>query len=213
MNYKGILFDLDGTLLDTSGLIIQTFQYSFEKVLQRQLPRAEILHYWGVPLIPALQDLAPTHWEELLQVYRDYNFKMHDQLVQPYPQVAETLQLLRQHGIKCAVVSSKLAPVVKKGLALYELQDYFLDVIGAEHCTQHKPHPEPVLKGLEALGLTAPECLMVGDTEFDILAAHNAGMRSVAVAWSLLYPQPLLERAQPTYIINNMSELLEIIKE
>lgn len=213
MRYKGILFDLDGTLLDTSALIIQTFQYSFAKVVNKQISRADILNYWGVPLSTAMQELEPDNWQELLRVYREYNTTVHDQLVQPYPLVKETLQELHNQGIKCAVVSSKLSPVVKQGLKLYGLEGYFVDIIGAEHCTQHKPYPEPVLKGLAALNLTAPECLMVGDTEFDILAAQNAAMHSVAVAWSLLYPQPLLSRTQPTYIIDTMPELLKIIKE
>lgn len=213
MRYKGILFDLDGTLLDTSGLIIHTFQYSFQQVLNKQISRADVLRYWGVPLAAAMQELEPNHWQELLNVYREHNIKVHDDFVHPYPYVQETLQELRKHDIKCAVVSSKLSPVVKQGLKLYGLEEYFVDIIGAEHCAQHKPHPEPVLKGLNALGLNAQECLMVGDTEFDILSAHNAGLQSVAVAWSLLYPNPLLQRAQPTYIIQTMPELLEIIKE
>lgn len=213
MSYKGVLFDLDGTLLDTSGLIIHTFQYSFEKVVNKKISREEILRYWGVPLADALQELDPIHWQELLQVYREYNVKMHDELVEAFPNVKETLQALRDQDIKCAVVSSKLSPVVKQGLALYDLQDYFVDVIGAEHCVQHKPHAEPVLKGVAALGLAPSECLMVGDTEFDILAAYNAGVQSVAVTWSLLYPQPLLERANPNYIIETMPDLLKIIKE
>lgn len=213
MNYKGILFDLDGTLLDTSGLIIHTFEYAFEKVLNRKISRAEILRYWGVPLADAMQELSPEHWEELLSVYREYNVTKHDELVMPFPDVNQTLHQLTQAGIKCAVVSSKLATVVKQGLRLYNMDEYFVEVIGAEHCTQHKPHPEPVLRGLAALNMGAQECIMVGDTEFDILSAQAAGVRSVAVSWSLLYPQPLLERVKPDYIIHNMSEILEIVKE
>lgn len=213
MRYKGILFDLDGTLLDTSGLIIHTFEYTFEKVLQRKISRREILNYWGVPLADAMQDLAPDNWQELLQVYREYNALMHDKLVTTYPHVSETLHSLHCCGIKCAVVSSKLSPVVKKGLELYNMDKYFVDIIGADHCTKHKPDPEPVLKGLAALELGVSDCLMVGDTEFDILSAQNAGMDSVAVSWSLLYPKPLLDRAKPTYVIDNMLELLQIIKE
>ena len=213
MNYKGILFDLDGTLLDTSGLIIHTFEYTFEKVLNKKISRAEILRYWGVPLADAMQELSPDHWQELLRVYREYNVTKHDELVRPFPHVNETLEQLSQMGIKCAVVSSKLATVVKQGLKLYNIDKHFIEIIGAEHCTHHKPHPEPVCRGLAALNMTAQDCIMVGDTEFDIRSAQAAGVKTVAVSWSLLYPQPLLEQVTPDYIIHNISEILKIVKE
>ena len=210
---KGILFDLDGTLVDTTGLIIDSFHYTIEMVLGRTTSQEEILSYWGMTLRDSMYAYSPEKREELIQVYRHYNETMHDKLIKPFPKVQETLHELSQLGIKCAIVTSKMTHTAKRGLEIFNLHTYVEDIIGMDKCQHHKPHPEPVLNGLAALNLAAHECLMVGDSVQDLQAAHNAGVPAVGVAWSLLYPSgTLTSQAQPDYIIQNMPDLLKIIK-
>ena len=206
---KGILFDLDGTLLDTTSLIIKSFEYAFTEVCKRQITATEIFPFFGKPLRAAMESLAPDRVEELLQAFRKYNLANHDEMVAIFPGIAKTLCALKAEGLKLAIVTSKTSKTALRGLQLFDLEKYFNVIIGMEDCQQHKPHPEPVLKALQKLELTPNECLMVGDSPFDIISAHQAGVNAVAVSWTHV-DWPDLIASEPEYLIDNIEELKAI---
>lgn len=101
MKIRGILFDLDGTLIDTIDLIIQAFEHSFAVCLNKKMPRAELVKYFGLPLRSAMENYVDKNQvETLCAVYREFNLKYHDELIKPFPGVKETLSVLQQRGIK-----------------------------------------------------------------------------------------------------------------
>ena len=206
MRYNGILFDLDGTLLDTSELIIKSFQHTVNRHYNKAADVGIVKEYFGRPLRAALEQLGPDKVEEMLQTYREYNLLYHDQLAKVFSGVAQTVAELFDAGIALGIVTSKTQATALRGLRLFDLDKFFPVLIGLEQCSNHKPHPQPVELALAALGLPAGECLMVGDSPNDILSARAAGVKTVAVRWSE-GPWEQILAAEPDYVIESMSEL------
>lgn len=210
--YKAILFDLDGTLLDTTDLILASFQFAAEKHLGRSVSREEILPTFGQPLIDALEKLAPGKGQELIVTYREHNLQYHDRMVKIFPGVKEVLTELKEKQIKLGIVTSKIRVTALRGLQLFNLDSYFDIIIAMEDTTIHKPNPEPVLLAMDRLGASAEHCLMVGDSPHDLVSAQKAGIDTAAVKWSNLPLQSLLE-VGPTYVLDSMQDLLAIVED
>lgn len=208
MAYKGIMFDLDGTLLDTVDLIVKSFQHTMAAHMNRPADLALVKAHFGKPLRTALAEMGPNV-EEMARTYREYNLAHHDELAKIFTGVAEVVRQLYDGGVLLTVVTSKTRPGAARGLRLFDLEKYFRVVIGQEDCDRHKPDPQPVLKALAALGLPPEDCLMVGDSPHDIASAHAAGLRAAAVRWSEV-PWGDVLAAKPEYIIGKMAELLPL---
>lgn len=209
MDFKGVLFDLDGTILDTTDLILKSFQYSFYKHYNRDPDLAVVKAYFGKPLRAALEVLAPGKEEEVLKTYREYNLVHHDLLAKSFAGVAEVIQDMYNDGVSMGIVTSKTYQTAVRGLKLFDLDKYFRVVIGFEQCQHHKPHPEPVQLAVAALGLELGDCLMVGDSPFDIISAHEAGVKTVAVRWSEV-PWEDVMAAKPDFVIETMRDLISL---
>lgn len=209
MKYKGVLFDLDGTLLDTSELIVRSFQHTFRLHYNRDLTIAEIHQFFGKTLRAAMEHYGPDKVEELITTYRDYNLTHHDNLTTTFAGVIEVIQNLYSAGVLMAIVTSKTKETALRGLQLFNLDNFFSVVIGVQQCSNHKPHPEPVLKALKHLNLQPKDCLMVGDSPFDILSAKQAGTKTAAVRWTQV-PWNTLQAEHPDYVLETMSDLLYI---
>lgn len=212
LRYQGILFDLDGTLLDTTPLILETFQYTFLKHYNRKLTLADIQPYMGQPLIEAMKALGPGNEEALIQTYREYNLEKHDMLVGIFDGVFETVRRLHIAGAILAVVTSKTAETARRGLRLFNMEQFFAEVVGLEETGRHKPMPDPVLYALNKIRLKPKECLMVGDSPHDIESAKSAGVATAGVAWSQVDMNELIQ-SKPDYMLNSMSDLLAISLE
>lgn len=209
MGFKGVLFDLDGTLLDTTDLIIKSFQHTIRVHYNRPVDLEIVRAYFGQPLRAALEVLGPDDVDDLIQTYREFNLLHHDELAKSFAGVAETVQELYNAGVLLAVVTSKSQTTAIRGLKLFDMDKYFPVVIGSEQCQNHKPHPEPVQLALAELGLTAGECLMVGDSPADIASARAAGVKTAAVRWTELPIETLLVE-HPDFVLTTMAELLPI---
>ena len=209
MKFKGVLFDLDGTLLDTSELIIKSFNHTMNKHYQRNADIEVVRSYFGRPLRTAMEFMGPDKVEELIASYREYNLLHHDSSVKVFSGVAEVIRQLYEAGILLAVVTSKTHATAIRGLRLFNLDKYFTSVIGCERSLKHKPDPEPVSVALSDLNVPANECLMVGDSPYDLISAKSAGVKTAAVSWSDL-PLATLLAENPDYIVNSMEELLSI---
>lgn len=215
MKIRGVLFDLDGTLIDTIDLIIKAFEHSFAVCLNRQMPRSELVKYFGLPLRDAMRRYAAADQVEVLcTAYREFNQQYHDELIKPFVGVSETLSALQTRGIKMAVVTSKKVPMAQRGLQCMGLTAYMDTVIGCDICANHKPHPEPMEKALADLGLQAEECLCIGDSPFDLQSGRAAGCYgAVAVRYTSFNWQQMLQEGQPDYVVDKMPDLLPIIDD
>lgn len=206
--YKCILFDLDGTILDTKDLVWASYKHTFKHLFNEEISDDKILSYFGVPLKEAFEQEYPEQVEEMLRTFRAHNKLYHDLTVKIFPGVAKTLEMLFNQGIYCGVVSSKKNDMVERGLKVFELDRYMTCVIGSDDTDKHKPEAAPILKALEQIPVPREAVLMVGDSPFDILSAQNAGVDSAVVAWSSRPLEQLL-KYHPDHVIHHMDELLE----
>ena len=181
---RPLLFDLDGTLLDTVGLIVASARHAFADA-----PGAPTEAEWiagiGTPLAVQLRRYAASD-EELARLtarYRAYQREHHDRLTRCFDEVPETLAELERRGHPMAVVTSKVGEIARLGLAHTGLDRFFPVLVGADDTLRHKPDPEPVRLALERLGEPADGALFVGDSPHDVRAGRAAGVVAVAACW------------------------------
>ncbi|WNS75043.1 pyrophosphatase PpaX [Bacillus sp. DTU_2020_1000418_1_SI_GHA_SEK_038] len=206
-----ILFDLDGTLIDTNELIITSFLHVLGSYYPDRYTREDVLPFMGPTLRETFESINPEKVEEMIEAYKEFNITNHDLHVKEFPGVFETIRTLKESGYKIGIVTTKGMITVKMGLALTKLDQFFDVVVALDHVQNPKPDPEPILKALEQLQAKPEEAMMVGDNSHDILGGKNAGTQTVAVAWSLKGKQ-FLEGFDPDYIIDHMADLLDILK-
>lgn len=212
LQYEYVLFDLDGTLIDTNNLILTSFMYTLEKYYPGKYTRDDLIPHMGKPLYDQMELFGPEHAEEMVRVYREHNEQVHDELVREFPNVVQTVRDLAAMGVKMGIVTTKQRRTAEMGLRVFGLDPYMDVFVAYQDTENHKPHPEPVLKAIEQLGADPAKTLMVGDSQYDIQAAQNAGVASVGVAWSLKGAS-FLSTFEPTYLLNDMSELVQIVKQ
>lgn len=207
---NAVLFDLDGTIIDTNELIIQSFIHALRGTVPETFGRDQIIPYMGQTLKDQLRLFSgQDDVTALTTAYREYNQRMHDEMVSLFPDVAETAAELKRHGIKLGVVTTKMRQTTEMGLrlfGLFELMDVIVTLDDVEHA---KPHPEPVLKAMAAIGSDPGRTLMVGDSTVDIESAARAGAIPVGVAWSLK-GEAVLRDAGASHVIERMDELLTL---
>ncbi len=208
---RTMLFDLDGTIIDTNELIIQTFLQVLKGRVPGHFSSEHIIPHMGKPLADQFRLFTGRDdVDDLVAAYREYNLKMHDELVREFPYVKEVLEKLRAHGVRMGIVTTKMRQTTEKGLQLFGLDKYMETIVTIEDVTRPKPHPEPVLRALRSLGAVPEEAAMVGDSPCDIEAANSAGVTSIGAGWSLKGERALRE-ARPDYIVRDMRELLQIV--
>ncbi|AQQ52654.1 pyrophosphatase PpaX [Planococcus lenghuensis] len=210
--FQALLFDFDGTLLDTNELIEQTFLGVLDEFFPGRYTSEDVISFNGPPLHETFKAVAPEQTEQLIKAYRELNQELHDDLVKEYDGVRETVRLLKARGHKLAIVSTKRRSVIERGLALMDLGDVFDLIISLDDVTHAKPHPEPVQLALEKLGVQAEHALMIGDNSHDIEGGQNAGVRTAGVAWSAK-GEVFLARFNPDFMLTHISDLLDISKE
>jgi pyrophosphatase PpaX len=182
--YDAVLFDLDGTVLDSHGLILASWRHvrdTFGLTGDDAAFQAEI----GRPLVSIFERWATdaAHRDALVAAYREHNDRVHDAMVVAFPGIAALLGALAAQGVALAVVTSKSRSFALRGLRVGGLSDRFGTIVAADDTVLHKPHPEPVHRALDAVGVSASRALMVGDAAYDILAGHAAGTDTAGVTW------------------------------
>jgi pyrophosphatase PpaX len=207
-----ILFDLDGTLIDTNELIISTFLHTLGKFYPNKYKREDVLPFLGPTLHETFGAMDAERVEEMVTDYRKYNVENHDLMVKEFEGVFETIVALKEKGYKLAIVTTKREDVSLKGLRLTKLDQFFDVIVAYDHVKKVKPDPEPIMLALEKLGSTPEETLMVGDNFHDILAGKNAGTITAGVAWSIK-GRDYIAKYEPDYILENMADLLSLLGE
>jgi pyrophosphatase PpaX len=203
-----VLFDLDGTLIDSAAIILASMRHATRTVLGREIPDEQLLAGVGSGLRYEMQAFDPDRVDELVQTYREHNEPLHGDL-QSCAGIADVLDRLRDEGRPLGIVTSKRRLTVDLAFAtLPWLEPYFDVVVGAEDTERHKPHPEPILRGLELLGTRADETAYVGDSPFDVQAAKAAGVAAIAVTWGGFHSRERLEREEPDAVVDTAKELL-----
>lgn len=208
-----VLFDLDGTIVDTNELIISSFMYALKDNGLAPLTREEIIPHMGTTLqqqmrvFSGLEDVNGT----LEKSYRSYNNEHHDELVRSFPLVKETIEELSRRGIKLGIVTTKIRPTTIKTLERFDLLKYMDTIVTVNDVTEPKPHPEPVLTAVKNLGVDPRKTLMIGDSAVDIQSAKAAYVYAVGVSWSLK-GEDTLRKYDPDFIIHNMKDIIEIME-
>jgi pyrophosphatase PpaX len=209
-NITTVLFDLDGTLIDTNELIISTYLHTLEKYFPSQYRREDVLPFLGPTLHDVFGNMNPERVEEMVAEYRAYNLANHDELVKEFVGVSETVQTLKERGYKLGIVTTKRLDVTMKGLRLMNLDSFFEVIVAYDHVEKVKPDPEPIFLALEQLASTSAETIMVGDNFHDILAGKNAGTKTAGVAWSIK-GRDYVAKYEPDYMLENMTDLLTVL--
>ena len=212
MKIKGVLFDLDGTLVNTTPLILESFRHTFTEFGLPVPADSELVAGFGLPMRTAVTAYMPEEMaDEFCDAYRAYQRTRHDELIQGIDGVAETLSALKQSGIKMAVVTSKKRPAAIRDLGCYDLVEYFDTIIACDDCAENKPLPGPSLMALKRLGLNGADCLAVGDSPYDLQSARAAGCQTAAVRYTSFDWNFILNEGKPDYVLNKMTDLLTLI--
>ena len=206
-----LLFDLDGTLIDTNELIIASFLHTLEHYYPNQYTREDVFEFIGPSLVETFSKLDIERAKEMIEHYREHNHLHHDLLVQEYEGVYETIRTLKERGYKVGIVTTKMRKAVERGLIKGRLDSFFDVVVTFDDVKKTKPDPEPIELALELIGSSADETIMVGDNSHDILAGKQAGTKTAGVAWTLK-GRDYLEQYGPDYMLENMRDLLSIVE-
>lgn len=210
MKINTLLFDLDGTLINTNELIIESFLHTLNKYYPDKYKREDVFPFIGPTLYETFESINPEKMEEMVEVYRKFNHEQHDKLVTEFETVFETIQILKEKGFKLGIVTTKIRTTVNMGLKLTKLDQFFDVVVTLDDVEHAKPNPEPIFKALEQLDAKPEEAIMVGDNHHDIGAGKNAGTKTAGVAWSIK-GRDYIESFQPDYVLDKMSDLLAIV--
>lgn len=205
------LFDLDGTLIDSIELIRRSFEHALRVHLDRAPEHDEWLAGLGTPLSVQFERYVddPREIERMIATYRAHNAEHHDALVRGYPGVREMLDALVRRRVGLGIVTSKQRGRALRGLEQCGLGGIFELVIGVEEVRRHKPHPEPVLAALAALGADPRRAIYVGDSPHDLCAGRAAGTRTGAALWGP-FPRAWLERERPDHWLGSPLELASL---
>jgi pyrophosphatase PpaX len=205
-----LLFDLDGTLIDTNELIIKSFLHTLEQYFPGEYQRESVLPFLGPTLDDTFSKLNPEKVDEMCHVYRTFNKATHDSLVTEFPGVPETMKTLKEAGFKMGIVTSKMSDVALMGMDLTKITPYFDTIVANEHIKKPKPDPEAIYKALDALGSSPEEAIMVGDNGSDILAGKNAGTLTVGVSWSIK-GREFVSSFEPDYMLDKITDIYPIV--
>jgi len=189
-----VLFDLDGTLVDSIELIVAAAMNAFASRQGPSPSEAEIRNTIGRPLPttfgPWLVDDNDLPF--LITKYREYQLEHHDRLTNAYEGIVEAVTGLDAAGCQMAIVTSKVGFMAERALVHTGLARYMRCIIASDSTTRHKPEPEPVLMALERLGSAPRDALFVGDSPYDMQAARAAGVHALGVAWGAFAPDVLI---------------------
>lgn len=207
--FDPVVFDLDGTVVDTVELIVESFRFATRTVLGEVLPDGVIIAGVGQPLMFQMERLSEEHAQELCDVYREYNHRRFDELIRGYDGVAELLEGLKAANRRLGIVTSNSRHTTQMAFRAVGLAEHFDVVVTASDTTEHKPSPVPLLLCLDRLGAGAGGSIYVGDSPYDIQAGAAAGMATAAVAWGVFGKEALLAAA-PDYWLEEPRELLAL---
>jgi pyrophosphatase PpaX len=212
MKYPVILFDLDGTLIDSGPIIMASMRHASVTVLGREPDEEKVrAAIGGSGLTAQMRDLDPDRVDELVAVYRAHNEPLHATL-ESFPGIFELLAELDRRGHRLGIVTAKRVATVELAFERFPLLRELTQVlVGAEDTERHKPEPDPVLEALRRLGASPEEAVYVGDSPFDIRAGKAAGAFAIAVGWGGIHPDERLLGEEPDALVHDPEEILGLV--
>lgn len=210
---KVIIFDCDGTLLDTFLLIEKSVLFTFEKLLpQYPITKEEAHQFFGPFLNDSFQKYATSQEEvnQLVQYYRYINQKLMPEYIKAYDGILDLLKKLKQYGYQMAIVSNKVTDDVVKGLQLCHIDAYFDLVIGAEKLKQAKPHPDGIFQVLAYFQVD--NAVMIGDTIIDIETGQQAQIPTIGVTWCKTSKKEFVSH-HASAVVESPEEILRVLGE
>jgi pyrophosphatase PpaX len=211
VRFPVVLFDLDGTVVDSGGIILASMRHATREVLGEEFGDDELMQAVGGPGLEAQMEVfAPDQVEELVRVYRAHNEPLHEEL-EACAGMEEVLVRLHEEGRRLGVVTAKRRSTVELAFARVPLAHLFETIVGGDETERHKPDPQPLLLAAERMGADPRETAYVGDSPFDVMAAKAAGMYAIAVTWGRIHDRARLEQAEPDAIVDSAAELLEYV--
>jgi len=211
---KYILFDFDGTLVNTNDVILASWQHTYRHYLGHEMPVDHITSCFGEPLLLTMEREFPgVDPQESADVYRQFQMENADKLVTIIPGIKELLADLKAAGYVLGIVTSRTRESALRYMDMFGITSYFSDLVTCDDTTVHKPNPEPILLAMSKLGASAEESIMIGDSPFDIKCANNAGVDSVMVNWRITCDETsVIDDAKVDYWIHQPSDLVELLK-
>lgn len=215
MDTKLIIFDFDGTLCDTRRNIIIAFRATMERLGLDMRDEATCGATIGLTLRDGFKSMYPqmdaAAIDHCVETYRQIFAERRKELMPDlFPGVKPTLEELHRRGYRLTIASSRLTDSLMLFMRHHMIDNLFEYVVGSDSVENHKPHPEPVVKTLEALGVTAAEVLVVGDMPVDVGMAHNAGVKAIAVSYGNA-TRAELEESRADVVIDDFTQLLDIM--
>ena len=207
---RAVLFDLDGTLIDSTDAIVDSWFYAFDTIGRPRPDRQLILDTIGYPLRQQIPMMTDYDVDECIRIYRGHYTAHSAPKTSLLPGAAETLASFREHGLRMGFVTSKKREAAEMLLEHLGALHYMDARIGPLEVTHHKPHPEPVEKAMDLLGVAPSETVFVGDMHFDVVAGQAAGVTTVAVATGYQSRQDL-EALAPDAVFDSLLEARDFV--
>src|SRR5438270_9548659 len=209
MRFPVVLFDLDGTVIDSGAIILASMRHAAREVLGAVVPDEQLMAAVGGPGLEAqMRALAPDRVEELVTVYRAHNEPLHEELA-CCAGMEDVLVRLKDEGRRLGIVTAKRRQTVELAFVRLPIEHLFETVVGGDETERHKPHPEPLQLALERLGAVPEQAAYVGDSPFDMQAAKAAGLYAIGVSWGRIHTAETLTDAD--VVIHDPEELLELV--
>ena len=211
MRFAAVLFDLDGTLIDSTRLIVESYHHTMRVHRGQTFPDSEWIKGLGTPLRVQFRRFTedPDEVQRMIATYREWNLAHHDEMVRGFPGAVETTRALKDGGARLAIVTSKNRHGVRLGLELCGFDGLFDAIVTSDDLEASKPDAAPVLAALAALGEPVGDAIMVGDSPHDIAAGRDAGARTAACLWGP-FERQVLAAERPDYYLDSFQDLLPL---
>ena len=208
MRFPVVLFDFDGTVIDSGAIIIASMRHATKTVLGRDIAEEELGRaVGGSGLIEQMRLIAPDRVDELVACYREHNEPLHSELAE-CAGMTGVLTTLKEQGRRLGVVTAKRQETVRLAFSYLPLERFFDVIVGSDDTDRQKPDPAPLEHALGLLGAQRDDAVYVGDSPFDVRAAKAAGIHAVAVSWGGIHPRERLEAEAPDAVVDTPEELL-----
>lgn len=208
-----VLFDFDGTVMDTNDVILKSWQHTFKTLTGKEGDEEYIFSTFGEILEDSMRKTFPNHdTKKVVDIYRSYHYDNFIDLIHLFPGIEDLLKEIKNRHHKMALVTSRMARTTMQAVDAFDLDRYFDEIVTMEDCTKFKPDPQPIEIALKRVDSLKENSVMVGDSMLDLGCAKNAGVPFAMVGWSVAVDPYLLKGDEtPELIISEPKDLLDIL--